>query len=104
MTKPKYNSLISEIISNMEIDNFNQESQPNKDSQNKQSKSDDEANIDDKKESSKKDDSQEMSIDAGLPNLEEFSTKILKVKKKLKLKICQRSQVKDLKQLIISEM
>ena len=50
----KYNSLISEIISNMEIDNFNQESQPNKDSQNKQSKSDDEANIDDKKSLVKK--------------------------------------------------
>ena len=81
----KYNSLISEIISNMEIDNFNQESQPNKDSQNKQSKSDDEANIDDKKESSKKDDSQEMSIDAGLPNLEEFSNENIKSKEEIEI-------------------
>ena len=38
------------------------------------------ANIDDKKESSKKDDSQEMSIDAGLPNLEEFSNENIKSK------------------------
>ena len=81
----KYNSLISEIISNMEIDNFNQESQPNKDSQNKQSKSDDEANVDDKKESSKKDDSQEMSIDAGLPNLEEFSNENIKSKEEIEI-------------------
>ena len=81
----KFNSLISEIISNMEIDNFNQESQPNKDSQNKQSKSDDEANIDDKKESSKKDDSQEMSIDAGLPNLEEFSNENIKSKEEIEI-------------------
>ena len=76
----KFNSLISEIISKMEIDNFNQENQPNEDSQNKQSKSDDEANVDDKKDSSKKDDSQEMSIDAGLPNLEEFSNENIKSK------------------------
>ena len=81
----KFNSLISEIISNMEIDNFNQESQPNKDSQNKQSKSDDEANVDDKKESSKKDDSQEMSIDAGLPNLEEFSNENIKSKEEIEI-------------------
>ena len=81
----KFNSLISEIISNMEIDNFNQESQPNKDSKNKQSKSDDEANIDDKKESSKKDDSQEMSIDAGLPNLEEFSNENIKSKEEIEI-------------------
>ena len=80
----KYNSLISEIISNMDIDNFNQESQPNKDSQNKQSKSDDEANIDDKKESSKKDDSQEMSIDAGLPNLK-FSNENIKSKEEIEI-------------------
>ncbi len=80
----KFNSLVSDIISKMELENFDQENQPKEDNK-KQTQSDSEANIDEKKESGKKDENQEMSIDAGLPDLEEFSSESDKSKEEIEI-------------------